>query len=150
MDEACEKFDECAPPTAKMVALKVHLVVNKASQTVQELAEEAKVGGPLAAVSRAGTISKNFAVNQFAVVWYKVNQHPTLRGVSEVTTHIAANWSEKYNNLVKGLRGKGYSLSYCAPLVPVEEMAKAYKRVEAAESKKEDASTSSGSESDKE
>lgn len=150
MEEASHKFEECAPPAAKKVALKVQLVVKQASKTVQELAEEAKVGGPVAAASRAGTISKNFAIDQLAVVWYKINQHPTLHGVSEIATPSATHWSEKYNNVVKGLRGKGYSLSYYAPLVPVEEMAKAYKRVEAAASKKEEASSSSGSESDKE
>ncbi|KAH6806958.1 hypothetical protein C2S51_028066 [Perilla frutescens var. frutescens] len=153
VDEASQKFDECAPPTAKKVALKVQLVVKKASEAVQVLAEEAKVGGPLAAVSRASTISKNFTVSQLAVVWYMINQHPTLHGLSEMATATATHLSGKYNNLVQGLRGKGYSVFYYALLIPLEEMAKAYKQVEAAADKKElDASnsSSSGSESDKE
>lgn len=151
MDEASHKFDERAPPTAKKATVTVHLMVKKASATVGELAEEAKVGGPLAAVSRASTISKNFAVNQLAVVWYKINQNPTLHGVTEVATPTATHWSEKYNGLVQGLRGKGYSLFYYTPLIPVEEMAKAYKQVEASAGKEEEeASCSSESESDKE
>ncbi|XP_057776962.1 REF/SRPP-like protein At1g67360 [Salvia miltiorrhiza] len=150
VDEASHKFDERAPATAKKVALKVHLIMKKASATVEELAEEAKVGGPLAAVCRASSISKTFAVNQVAVVWYKMNQHPTLHGVSELAAPTATHWSEKYNSLVEGMRGKGYSVFCYAPLIPVEEMAKAYKQVEASAGKEEDASCSSGSESDKE
>ncbi|XP_042048732.1 REF/SRPP-like protein At1g67360 isoform X1 [Salvia splendens] len=150
VDEASHAFDERAPPVAKNVALKVHLIMKKASATVEELAEEAKVGGPLAAVSRASLISKTFAVNQLAVVWYKINQHPTLHGVTEVATPTATHYSEKYNKLVQGMRGKGYSLFCYAPLIPVEEMAKAYKRVEADAAKEEEVSSSSGSESDKE
>lgn len=150
MDEATLKFQESAPPTAKKIALNVQLLVKKASSTVEELAEEAKVGGPFAAVSRAATISKNFTVNQLAVIWYKINQNPTLRGVSKAATPTATHWSEKYNNLIKGLRAKYTVLCY-VPLIPIEEMTKAYKRVEvAAAGKEEEASTSSGSESDKE
>ncbi|XP_042053412.1 REF/SRPP-like protein At1g67360 [Salvia splendens] len=151
VDEASHTFDERAPPAAKNVALKVHLIMKKASATVEELAEEAKVGGPLAAVSRASSISKTFAVNQLAVVWYKINQHPSLHSVSEVAAPTATHYSEKYNNLVQGMRGKGYSLFCYAPLIPVEEMAKAYKRVEAdAAKEEEEVSSSSDSGSDKE
>lgn len=92
-------------------------------------------------------------MSQLAVVWYKVNQHPSLQGVSGVAISTAAYWSEKFNNLVKGSRAKGYSISNYVPLLPVEEMGKAYKEVEAsaaAEGKKQESSSSSESESDKE
>lgn len=151
MDEATHKFEEYAPPTAKKIALNIQLLMKKASSTAEELAEEAKVGGPIAAISRATTISKNFTVNQLAVIWYKINQNPTLHGVSKVAIPAATHWSEEYNNLIKGLRGKGYSLLCYVPLIPIEEMSKAYKRVEVAGAgKEEEATTSSGSESDKE
>ncbi|KAG6383602.1 hypothetical protein SASPL_156637 [Salvia splendens] len=151
VDDASHKFDEHAPPMAKNVALKVHVIMKKASATVEELVEEAKVGGPMAAVYRSSSMSKTFAINQLAMVWYKISQHSTLQGVAEVAAPTARDWSEKYNSLVQGMRGKGYSLFCYAPLVPVEEMAKAYKRVEAsAADKEEEASSSSTSESDKE
>lgn len=151
MDEATLKFQECAPPTAKKIVLNVQLLVKKATSTVEELAEEAKVGGPFAAVSRAATISQNFTVNQLAVIWYKINQNPTLHGVTKAVTPTARHWSEKYNNLIKGLRSKGYTVLCYVPLVPIEEMTTAYKRVElAGAGKEEEASTSSGSDSDKE
>ncbi|KAI3467706.1 hypothetical protein Pfo_024369 [Paulownia fortunei] len=150
VDEATHKINECAPLAAKNVVFKAQLVVKKASQAAQDLVEEAKVAGPLAAVSRASTISKHFAVSQLAVVWYKVNQHHALHGVSEMAIPTAAHWSEKYNNLVKNMAAKGYKFFNYVPLVPVEEMANAYKQVEAAAGKKADTASSSESESDKE
>lgn len=88
-------------------------------------------------------------MSQLAVGWYKLNQHPSLHGASDVAVSMATYWSVKFNNLVKGSRAKGYSISNYVPLVPVEEMGKAYKEVEAsAAGKKEEASSSS--ESDKE
>lgn len=150
MDEATYKFDECAPPAVKSAVYKAQLIVKKASQVVQDLAEEAKVDGPIAAVSHAGAICKHLAANQLALVWYKANQYSALHGVLEVVIPTATHWSEKYNNLVKDLTAKGYSLFSYVPLVPVEVMEKAYKQVEAAASKKADTSSSSESESDKE
>ncbi|KAI3452596.1 hypothetical protein Pfo_009260 [Paulownia fortunei] len=150
VDEVTYKFDECAPPAAKSAVVKAQSIVKKASQLVQDLAEEAKVDGPLAAVTHAGTISKHFAVSQLAVVWYKANQYPAMHGVFEMAVPTAAHWSEKYNKLVKDMTAKGYSFFNYVPVVPVEEMAKEYKQVEAAAGKKADKGSSSESESDKE
>lgn len=150
VDKAIHTFDECAPPAAKNAVLKGQLIVKKASQITQDLVKEAQVFGPLAAISYAGTMSKHFAVGQLAVVWYKVNQYPSLHGVSETAVAIAAHWSDKYNKLVIDLAAKGNNLFNYVPLVPVDEMTRAYKQVEAAANKKVDASSSSGSDSDKE
>ncbi|KAL0364326.1 UNVERIFIED_CONTAM: Meiosis-specific protein ASY1 [Sesamum angustifolium] len=150
VDEATHKFDECAPPTAKKVVFKAHLLAKKAAEAVEDLVEEAKVAGPLAALTRAGTISKHFAVTQLALVWYKVNEYPALHGVSEMAIPTAAHWSEKYNNLVNSMAAKGCSLFSYVPLVPIEELAKSYKQVEAAAGKKTDRASSSASDSDKE
>ncbi|KAL3644433.1 hypothetical protein CASFOL_009613 [Castilleja foliolosa] len=148
VEEVTHKFNECAPPAAKSVVLKTKSIVKKTS----ELVEEAKVDGPLAAISHVGTISKHFAVNQLAVVWYKANQYPALQGFFEMVVPTAVHWSEKYNKLVKDMTLKGYSFSSYVPLVPAEEIAKAYKQAEAAAGKKTDAEniSESGSESDKE
>ncbi|KAL3818692.1 hypothetical protein ACJIZ3_004597 [Penstemon smallii] len=152
VDEVTYKFDESAPPSVKRVVSKAKLVLKKASQVAQDLAEEAKVAGPIAVVSHVSTVSKHFAVSQLAIVWYKINKHPTLHGVSEMAITTAAHWSEKYNKLVKYMTSKGYSLFSYVPLVPVDEIVKAYKQVEAAVDKKTDdaSSSSSGSESDNE
>ncbi|KAL2519714.1 REF/SRPP-like protein [Abeliophyllum distichum] len=154
LDEGTNKFEVCSPPWAKKVVSKTQSVVKKASQIAYDLAEETKVGGPGAALSRAGTMSKHFAMSQLAIVWYKVNHYPVLHGVTEIAVPTAAYWSEKYNKWVKYLTVKGYSVFGYLPLVPVEEMAKAYKQAEAdAEAvvgKKDDTSSSSESESEKE
>ncbi|KAH6818162.1 hypothetical protein C2S51_001765 [Perilla frutescens var. frutescens] len=150
VDEASYKFDECAPPAAKSALLKAQLIAKKASQVVQELVEEAKVDGPLAAVSHAGRISKHVAVSGVAVAWYKSNEYPALHGVLEIAVPTATHWSEKYNCVVQNLATKGYSVFSYVPLVPVEEMEKAYKQVEAAANKKTEANSSSESDSDKE
>ncbi|KAK4413212.1 Meiosis-specific protein ASY1 [Sesamum alatum] len=145
VDEATHKFDERAPPAAKKVAFKVQLLAKKASEAVEDLAEEAKVAGPVAALTRAGTISKQFAVTQLALVWYKVNEYPALHGVSEMAIPTAAHWSEKYNHLVNNMAAKGYSFFNYVPLVPIEDLAKSYKQVEAAAGKKTDGASSSDS-----
>ncbi|KAL2547203.1 REF/SRPP-like protein [Forsythia ovata] len=152
LDEGTYKFEECAPPLAKKVVSKAQSVVKKASQIAYDLAEETKVGGPGAALSRAGTMSKHFAISQLAIVWYKANHYPALHVVTEMAVPTAAHWSEKYNKWVKDMTVKGYSVFGYLPLVPVEEMAKAYKQaqVEAEAGKKDDTSSSSESESEKE
>lgn len=143
VDEASYKLQECAPAAA----IKAQSIAKEAYRVVQKLAEEAKSEGPLSAISHAGKISKDVAVSGAAVAWYKANQFPALHGVLEIAVPTATHWSEKYNGLVKDLAAKGYTAFCYAPLVPVEEMQKAYKQVEAAANKKTDAS--SGSDSDK-
>ncbi|XP_075482778.1 REF/SRPP-like protein At1g67360 isoform X1 [Primulina tabacum] len=150
VDKAIHTFDECAPSAVMNAVSKSQLIVKRASQIAQDLVKEAQVSGPLAAISHAATISKHFAVGQLAVLWYKVNKYPALHGVSETAVATAAHWSEKYNKLVIDLAAKGNNVFNYVPLVPVDEMARAYKQVEAAANKKVDASSSSGSDSDKE
>ncbi|KAL1539254.1 hypothetical protein AAHA92_27894 [Salvia divinorum] len=141
VDEASLKLGECAPAAA----IKAQSIAKEVSRIVQELAEEAKVEGPIAAISHAGKISKDVAVSGLAMAWYKANQFPALHGVLEIAVPTATHWSEKYNSIVKDLASKGYTVFSYAPLVPVEEMEKAYKQVEAAVNKKTDFSSSSDS-----
>lgn len=151
VDEATYKFDECAPPAAKSVAYKVQSAVKKASQAAQDLAEEAKVDGPVAAINHAGTISKDFALTLVATAWYKANQYPAFRGVLKIAVPTAAHWSDKYNKLVEDMKAKGYSFFKYVPLVPVKEVAKAYNnRVAAAANEVAQKGSSSESGSDKE
>ncbi|GER44787.1 rubber elongation factor protein (REF) [Striga asiatica] len=137
VDEATNKFNECAPTFAKNLVSKAQSIFRKASELASELTAEAQVKGPLAAISHAGTISKQVAVNLLVVVWYKANKHPILHGLFEMAIPTAAHWSEKYNNLVKNLSTKGFTFMGFVPLVPVEEISMAYKQVEAAEGKSE-------------
>ncbi|CAA0833159.1 REF/SRPP-like protein [Striga hermonthica] len=137
VDEVANKFNECAPQSAKNLVSKAQSIMKKASELAHELTAEARVKGPLAAISHAGTISKQVAVNQLVVVWYKANKHPIMHGLFEMAIPTAAHWSEKYNKLVKNLSKKGFTFMGYVPLVPVEEISVAYKQVEAAEGKSE-------------
>lgn len=150
VDEATHKFNEYAPASAKRLVFKAKLALNQASKIAQDLADEAKVSGPLGAVSRAGTISKHIALTQLAFVWYKLNQYPALHGVSQMAFPTIAHWSEKYNKLVTDMTVKGYGVFNYVPLVPVEEITKAYKQAESGDVKKMDSGSSSDTGSDKE
>ncbi|PIM99299.1 hypothetical protein CDL12_28208 [Handroanthus impetiginosus] len=150
VDVATHKFDECAPPDAKILVFKVQTIFQKASKVAQDLAEEAKVDGLPVAISHAGNLSKHFAVSQLAVLGYKANQYSALHGVFKIAVPLAAHLSEKYNNLVKYMTARGYRFFNYVPLVPVEEIGKAYKQVEEAAGEKVHTSSSSESESDKE
>ncbi|KAL8550699.1 hypothetical protein ACS0TY_009198 [Phlomoides rotata] len=127
-------------------------VFGERAPSVVSMVEKASEEGPVAAISHAGKISKEFTVSQLVKVFYKANQYSFVHGVVEVSIPTATHLLNKYNSLVKDLTGKGWcSVFSYVPLVPVEEMEKAYKQVEAAASKKKPAGSSqSGSDSDKE
>ncbi|EPS59110.1 hypothetical protein M569_15700 [Genlisea aurea] len=146
VDVLINKFDEVAPPLAKKLVHETQTAVGKAAQVAKQLTEEARAESPFLALNHAVEIVKQLSITQLAVVWYKVNTHPTLGGISRSALPTAAYWSEKYNNLVTELNAKGYAFFRYVPLVPVEDIAKAYKQVEAGEAKKTDAPTTDSGE----
>ncbi|XP_051116608.1 REF/SRPP-like protein At1g67360 isoform X2 [Andrographis paniculata] len=130
VDAAAQKLDELTPPAVKAIAGTATQLAGKASKVALDLAGEAKAGGPLAAIAQAGKISKDIAIGQLAAVAHKANQQPALQGLAEMAIPAAANLSNKYNNLVKDMAGKGFQMFKYVPLVPVDEVADAYKQVE--------------------
>ncbi|KAA8528973.1 hypothetical protein F0562_033539 [Nyssa sinensis] len=126
------KFDKYAPPLAKQVVGQAHFMVHKASQVAQTILREAQVGGPYAAVDYTSTLCKQLLVSQVATVWYGVNQVPPFHTVAQMAVPTAAHLSSKYNKSIVDMIAKGYRVFNCFPLVPIDEMAKAYKKVEAA------------------
>uniref|UniRef100_A0A5B7BYT0 REF/SRPP-like protein n=1 Tax=Davidia involucrata TaxID=16924 RepID=A0A5B7BYT0_DAVIN len=131
VDEATIKLDKHAPPLAKQVVGQAHFMVQKASEVAQTLLREAQVGGPHAAIDYTGTLCKQLLVSQGARVWYGVNQIPPFHAVANMAVATAACCSEKYNESIAAMTSKGYTVFNYFPLVPIEEMAKAYKQVEA-------------------
>ena len=131
VDEATHKFDEYAPPLAKQIVSRAQSMLQKASEVAQSLVREANVGGPEVAIRYAGSLCKDFSVGQLAKLWYGINQIQPLHVVAEIALPTATHWSEKYNSTVADLADKGYTVFGYFPLVPVNEMAKAYKQVEA-------------------
>lgn len=148
MDDGAAKFDEHAPPLAKKVVSKAQSVFQKASEVAQNLFKEVQVAGPRAAINHAGALSKQLATSQVAVLWYHINHCAPLHGIAQMAAPTAAHWSEKYNQLVADLKKKGYIVVNYIPLIPVEEISKAYKQVESAADEKDDAPNSSSSKSE--
>lgn len=148
VDDGTAKFDEHAPPLVKKVVSKAQSMFQKASEVAQDLFKDVQVAGPRAAIYHAGELSKQLATSQVAVLWYHVNHCPPLHGIAQMAAPTAALWSEKYNQLVADLKEKGYSIVSYIPLIPVEEISKAYKQVESAATKKEGATNSRSSKSE--
>ncbi|KAF5939935.1 hypothetical protein HYC85_021102 [Camellia sinensis] len=130
-DEAANKFDERAPPSAKMVVDKAQSMVQNASHVAQTLVQEAQVGGPSAAIHYVGTVYVSLFLSILARFWYVTNQFPVLHVMAQMAIPRIAHWSEKYNKRIGELSSKGYTCFSYFPQVPVDEIAKAYKQVEA-------------------
>ncbi|XP_050206592.1 REF/SRPP-like protein At1g67360 [Mercurialis annua] len=133
VDEGADKFDKHAPPLAKQVAGQVHSLIQITVQKVQEFVNEARVGGPCAAVHYAAKEYKHFALTQSVNIWIKLNQFPIIHTVADMAVPTAAHWSEKYNHTLKVMTQKGFPIVGHLPLVPVDEISKAFKQGKAVE-----------------
>ncbi|KAF5726669.1 REF/SRPP-like protein [Tripterygium wilfordii] len=131
VDDATHKFDEHAPSLVKQVVGLAHSFVREASEKAQKLVSEARTGGPRAAFYYAATESRQFLLSQSVKTWAKLNNYPQVHSVTKIAVPTVAHWAEKYNNVVKALASKGYPIVGHIPLVPVEEMGKAFDQAEA-------------------
>lgn len=123
IDEITIKFEERASP----VAGQVHSIVNKATQTAQELLHQAQVGGPSAAARYAASEAKELVLTGTVVVWTKLDRIAPFHAMAVPT---AAHWSERYNRLVTNMSRRGYAVFCYLPLLPVDDIAKAFKQAE--------------------
>lgn len=127
---ASTKFDDHAPPLAKQVLTQVHIVINQTTQLAKEVVHQARAGGPLAAAQYAANESKELVLNQSVKIFSKIDNFPLIHMITEMTVPTAAHWSEKYNNFISDLRGKGYDVFSYVPLIPIDEITKAFKQSE--------------------
>ncbi|WCJ38760.1 Rubber elongation factor protein (REF) [Euphorbia peplus] len=150
VDEGMQQFDKHAPSIAKKVARKTKVVLDKSLDKSKKLVNEARTGGPCAAVKYAATESKNLVINQSVKVYIKLDHLPVIHTMLDITLPTAAHWSEKYNKIVNTLIGKGYKIFGYLPLVPIDEITKTYKQRKPAdkEDKTEKKSDDSSSDSD--
>ncbi|KAI4304911.1 hypothetical protein MLD38_040368 [Melastoma candidum] len=130
VDQAAQKFDEHAPPVAKKFAYQTWELIRKTSEKAHVLVQEAQTGGPHAAIRYAFAESKQVVLSQSVNAWVKLNEVPSLHMVADVATLSAAHWTKKYNDAVSRIQERGYPLSSHFPLVPVDEIAKAFKSAE--------------------
>ncbi|XP_058731782.1 REF/SRPP-like protein At1g67360 [Vicia villosa] len=130
VDEATNKFDERAPPFAKQVANQTKVLIQGVTHKAEKVVNEAQSGGAKAAANYVVTESKQVVLTSSVKLWSGLNHYALFHAVAELAIPTAAHWSEKYNHVVKNISGKGYAVSGYLPLIPVDEIAKAFKQGE--------------------
>jgi len=130
VDEAAHKFDEHAPSLAKQVASQVTCLVQEVTHKAEKVVSEAQSGGARAAANYVATESKQIVLSGSVKLWTGLNQYPPFHSVAEMAVPRAAHWSEKYNNVVKGTSEKGFAVFGYLPLIPIDEIATAFKQGE--------------------
>lgn len=128
VDEATVKFEELAPPLAKKLVSQAQCMIQAASEKAHTLVNEAQVGGPRRALHYATKESKQLFLTQVVRLWLALDQIPPFHTLAELAVPTAAHWSEKYNQIVEDMTHKGYGIFGYLPLVPVDEMSKAFKQ----------------------
>jgi len=130
VDEATNKFEEHAPTFVKQVANQAKGLIQEATHKAEKVVNEAQSGGAKAAASYVATESKQIVLTGSVKLWSGLNHYPPIHAVAEMAVPTAAHWSEKYNNVVKDITGKGYAVFGYLPLIPIDEIAKAFKQGE--------------------
>jgi len=157
--EVSYKFDKNAPPMAKKVVSTANVLIHKATEKTQSIVKEARTGGPKAAFVYAANEYKCLVVTCSVKVWAKLNQYKPIHAVGDKAFPLVAHYSTMYNDLVTDMSQMGYPVVGYLPLVPVDDIVKAYEKEDAAARKKGDGATddttttggnksSSGSDSD--
>ncbi|KAK7246991.1 hypothetical protein RIF29_41865 [Crotalaria pallida] len=131
VDEATHKFNEHAPPLVKQVTNQAQVLIYEVSHKAEKVVNEVQSGGPRAAANYVAAESKQFLLIGSVKLWSGLNHYQPFHAMAKMAVPTAAHWSEKYNHVVKGIAGKGYSVSGYLPLIPIDEIAKAFKQGEA-------------------
>ncbi|XP_027922073.1 REF/SRPP-like protein At1g67360 [Vigna unguiculata] len=128
VDEATHKFDEHAPSLVKQVASQANCLVQEMTNKAEKVVSEAQSGGARAAAQYVATESKKIVAFGSVKLWCGLNHYPPFHAVAEMAVPTAAHWSEKYNNVVKGMSKKGGGVFSYLPLIPTDDIAKAFKQ----------------------
>jgi len=126
VDEATHKLDEHAPYLVKEVAKQVNCLVQQMTNKAGKVVSEAQCGGAQAAAQYVAKESKKIVVLGSVKLWSGLNHYPPFHEVAETAVH----WSEKYNNVVKGMSERGGGVLGYLPLIPIDDIAKAFKQGE--------------------
>lgn len=141
--EVSNKFDKHAPPMAKKVVSQASVLIQATAEKAQSFVKEARTGGPKAAFNYAATEYKYFVVTSSVKVWAKLNQYKPIHVVGNKALPLAANLCGMYNDLVTDMTKRGYPVVGYLPLVPVDDIVKAYEKEQDAAQKKGDTTTAS-------
>ncbi|KAJ4972875.1 hypothetical protein NE237_006049 [Protea cynaroides] len=128
VDEAANRFDKDAPSFAKQVVSQASCMVQNTSKLAQTLVSEARTGGISAAMTYSVGKYKEFLWDLSVRIWYTLNQVPPFQKAAEMVIPTAAHCSGKYNHVIIGMRQKGYSAFGYLPLVPLDKIARTFKK----------------------
>ncbi|OIW14663.1 hypothetical protein TanjilG_33005 [Lupinus angustifolius] len=128
VDEATHKFNEHTPSFAKHVAVQVKDLTQKMAQEAGKILSEVQCEGPIAAIYYIATESKHFVLINSVKLWNKLNHIPPFHALAEMIVPTIAQLSQKYNLLIKTMTRKGYTFFAYLPLIPIDEIAKAFKQ----------------------
>lgn len=124
-----DKFDKHAPSSAKQVVYQAVGCIQKALEKTQVFVNEAQTRGLRTAIHYAATEYKQFLFNKSMKFWVGLEyQCPPIHTVTEKATPAAAYLSKKYNQVVRDLTLKGYTIFGYVPLVPIDEISTALNR----------------------
>ncbi|MED6186124.1 hypothetical protein PIB30_063802 [Stylosanthes scabra] len=130
VDEASQKFEEHAPPLLKEVARQAKGLIEEVTQKAEKVVSEAQSGGPKAAAHYVAEESKHIVLTGSVKLWNGLNHYQLFHAVAEMAVPTAAHWLESYNHVVEDMSAKGYGVFQYLPLVPIDDIAKAFKQGE--------------------
>ncbi|KAL9273987.1 REF/SRPP-like protein [Drosera capensis] len=130
VDVATTEFDQHAPPLAKQVVGQAQHLVLKAAEVAKEIFDRAQAEGPVDALLYVFSETKQVALDQTVKVYSKLDQVPSFHALAQLIVPLIAFWSAKYNSLVSDASGR-YPLFSYVPLIPVDDIAEAYKQTAA-------------------
>ncbi|KAG8370651.1 hypothetical protein BUALT_Bualt13G0005400 [Buddleja alternifolia] len=143
--ESISELDHHVPALLKQVSSQAWIVAQRSPGVARELASEVQRAG---LVDTASNIAKTAYVKyeptakelytkyepvaeQYAVTaWRSLNRLPLFSQVAHIMVPTAAHWAEKYNQAVACATGRGYTVSYYLPLVPIDRIAKTFEGAE--------------------
>lgn len=132
VDEAASKYEQHAPPLIKSAVSHAQVMLQRMLQLVQVLAAKAQTGSVPSGTIQDTASNHGLAVEkQLVRLWFALDQVPLFHLVAEMAVPTAAHWSEKYNHAVIDMIQKGYAVFSYIPLVPLDRIAKAFRREEA-------------------
>ncbi|XP_047322372.1 REF/SRPP-like protein At1g67360 [Impatiens glandulifera] len=130
VDEAVNKFNIHAPIIAKKVVSQGKDMIKRTSEEAQVLVKDVQVGGASAGIEHASALFKELFVWWSVRFWYLANTIKPCKAVAHKAIPVLTVCADKYNQTLTGLTSKGYAAIAYFPLVPVDEMANAYKKFE--------------------
>jgi len=145
--EVSYKFDKNAPPLAKKVVSRANVLIHEATEKTQSFVKEARTGGPKAAFVYAASEYKCLVVTCSVKAWARLNQYQPIHAVGDKALPVVAHYSTVYNDLVTDMTQMGYPVVGYLPLVPLDDIVKAYEKEDAAARNKGDGAATAGNKS---